>query len=404
MTYPVVGAEAYHSAITDDFSTVGFRAIDNRTVEIRLREPVPYFLSLLAEYPWLPVPIHVIEEHGGLSRKGSAWTRPDNMVSNGAFVLKEWVQNQVVAVERNPEYWDAESVGLNEIHFHPIESQETEERAFRARQLHATSSLPVSKIAVYQRDNPESLRMEPRLGVAYVMCNTRIPPLDRPEIRRALALAVNRDLLVERVLQGGQRPALTFSQPGMGGFTSEIHLTGDPSDIPALLADAGYPDGSGFPAIDYLYNTSDGNRKIAEALQEMWRKNLGTDIGLTNQEWKVFLDNRTMGEYGLARAGWLPFADDPIDYYQLLTTAAPDNSTGWFNPEYEECFRRARATVDPEERMRLYQCMESIILRDLPIIPLFHYSTVYLVHPSVQGWTMNRLDTRPWKQIRLEEN
>lgn len=403
-THPVVGAEAFHRGQTDEFSTVGFRALDTETVEIELREPLPQFLSQIAEYPWMPVPLHVIEAHGGLTQKGSRWTRPGNLVSNGAFRLKEWIPNKVVVAEKNPEYWDAASVGLNEIHFHPIESQETAERAFRAGQLHATSSLPVSKIAVYKQDHPEALRLAPRLGVAYVMVNTTRPPFDQPEIRRAFALAINRELLVDKVLQAGQRPAFTFSQPGMGGFTSTEVLTGTRSDIPELLDQGGYPGGAGFPEIDYLYNTSEGNRAIAVTLQEMWRHAIGAEVKLVNQEWKVFLDNRTMGEYSLGRAGWMPFVDDPIDYFQLITAASPDNSTGWSDPEFEDCFRRARATIDREERNRFYQCMESIVLRDLPVIPIYHSSTVYLVHPSVRGWTMNRLDTRPWKQIRLEED
>ena len=402
--HPVVGAEAFHRGETTDFSTVGFRALDRLTVEIQLTEPNPHFLSQIAEYPWLPVPLHVIEAHGGLTRKGSKWTRPGNLVGNGAFQLKEWIPNKIVVVERNPGYWDAASVGLNQIHFHPIESQETEERAFRAGQLHATSSLPVSKIAVYRRDNPDALRLSPRLGVAYIMVNTTRPPFDRPAIRRAFALAINRDLLVDKVLKAGQRPALTFAQPGMGGFTSTEVLTGGVSDIPALLEEGGYPEGDGFPEIDYLYNTNEGNRAIAETLQEMWRQEIGADVKLVNQEWKVFLDNRTLGKYSLGRAAWLPFADDPIDYYQLITAASPDNSTGWSDPEFEVCFRDARATIDQADRHRLYQRMESIVLRDLPVIPLYHYSTVYLVHPSVRGWTMNHLDTRPWKQIRLEED
>lgn len=400
--YPVEGAEEYHKGATHDPEKIGFAAPDAHTLVMRLRAPMPHFLQTLVNYPWMAVHFPTLQKFGGIDRPGAAWTRPGHLVSNGAYRLKEWRPNQMLVVERNPYYWNAAHVRLNEIRFYPIENLETEERTYRAGQLHVTSNLAVSKIDFYREHNPAALRVSPRLGVSYVLFNTTVAPFTDARVRQAFAFALNRAQLVDRVLRGGQTPAFSFSQPGMGGFQPQHVITAGPDDARRLLADAGFPGGRGFPKVEYLYNTSDLNREIAQALQEMWRRELGVEVALVNQEWKVFLDTRQLGHFQLARSGWYPFAAEPIDYFQLLLSYSHFNDSKWANTEFDALFSQAATTLDQASRHRLYHQMDAILLREMPVAPLYHASIVRLVHPAVQGWRLNLLDSHPLDEVWLD--
>lgn len=393
--YPIAGAEAYHKGTLKDFSKVGISTTDSHTLVIQLTKPVPYFIQLMTGYPFVAVHLASVETFGGLKTPGTSWTLPGNLISDGPFTLERWQPNQDLVVKRNPLYWNADNVRLQEIHFHPIESQDTEERAYRGGQLHVTNALSVSKIEPYKRDNPEALRITPRLGVSYLFFNVRAAPFDDARVRRAFALALDRRQIVESVLRGGQRPAYSLSQPGMGGYAPVSMIEENFDEARRLLSEAGFPQGKRLPQVTYLYNTSDLNRDVAQALQEMWRKNLGVDVRIVNQEWKVFLDSRNLGNFQIARAGWNPFADEPTDYFQQVLTNGTYNDSGWSNPEFDRLFEEASTTMDPESRHALYRQMDTILLTEIPVVPLFYSSIVRLVHPSVQNWHTNLLDTRP---------
>ncbi|MES2694352.1 MAG: ABC transporter substrate-binding protein [Verrucomicrobiota bacterium] len=302
----IKNAKAFNEGKLKDFSEVGVKALDPRTLQVTLASPTPFLLKIIAShYAWYPVPIHVIEKFGGMDKKGTAWTRPENMVSNGPFRLKEWRQQQVIVMGRNPQYWDKERVKLDEIHFFAVENQDTEERMFRTGQLDMTYELPLAKVDVYRKENPQSLRIDPYAGIYFYRFNVTKPPLNDKRVRRALALAVDRDSLVKNVVRGGQAPAYGVTYPGIAGYTSRAKLTGDLEDAKKLLAEAGFPDGKGFPKLELLYNTSQNHRVIAEAIQQMWRRNLGIDITMRNEEWKVYLDSQDNRNYDLQRGGWI---------------------------------------------------------------------------------------------------
>ncbi len=400
--YPIVGAESYHKGELKDFSQVGVTAPDPHTLVITLADPVPYFIELMKGYPFVAVHLASVSKFGGLKTPGTAWTRPGNLVSNGPFTLESWQPNQDLVVKRNPLYWDASHVRLEEIHFHPIESQDTEERAFRTGQLHVTSGLPVSKIDTYKHERPEALRITPRLGESYLVFNARAEPFNDARVRRAFALAIDRRQLCEDVLRGGQRPAYSLSQPGMGGYQPTHIITQGPDEARRLLAEAGHPQGAGLPQITYLYNTNDLNRDVAQTLQEMWRKELGVEVRLSNQEWKVYLDNRQLGNFQIARAGWNPFANEPTDYFQQLVTNGTYNDSGWSNARYDRLYQEASTTMATLTRFALYQEMDAILLEQMPVAPLFYSSVVRLVHPSVQNWVANPLDSRPLHLVWLQ--
>jgi oligopeptide transport system substrate-binding protein len=255
MLHYVVNAREYNTGDLTDFSEVGFNAIDDRTFEITLTDPTPFFLNLLNHYSWYPVHIPTVEKFGGLDRKGTKWTLPGNFVGNGPFNLKEWRMNQMIVLEKSVTYWDRDNVALNQIRFYPVEGQDTEERMFRTGQLHYTNGTPLSKIDVYKANDPELIHIEPYLGTYFLRVNVTRPPFDDVRLRRALALAIDRESLVKNVTKGGQIPAYNFTPPGTAGYTARAQLEGDLETAKQLLADAGFPDGEGLPRVELLYNT-----------------------------------------------------------------------------------------------------------------------------------------------------
>ncbi|MFA5266051.1 MAG: peptide ABC transporter substrate-binding protein, partial [Opitutaceae bacterium] len=281
--YILRGAEEFHTGKTPDFSTVGVEALDDRTLRLTLRHPSAVFLSMLNDEPWFPVHIPTIAGHGPVARRGNPWTRPSAFVGNGPFNLKEWSTNHRIVVTRSPTYWDREKVRLREIHFYPFEP-DAEERAFRAGQLHVTDALPPAKIDRYRRSAPGLLKVDPLLGTYFYRINTRIPALSDARVRLALSLAVDRKAIVGRVLQGSQIASSSFTPSGIAGYEPPDEAKTDPKAARALLAEAGYPGGKGFPPVELLYNSSETHRQIAEAVQEMWRQELGITTRLLNME------------------------------------------------------------------------------------------------------------------------
>jgi len=402
MLYLVKNAEAYHKGELKDFDQVGFKALDDSTLEITLRAPASYFLSMLNHYSWFPVHIPTIEKNGPIDSRNNHWTRPENFVGNGPFQLKEWKPNQLMIVEKNPLYWDADRVKLHAIHFHPIESQDTEERAFRSGQLHITHEVPLTKIDVYKREQPDRIRIDPWLGSYFYRLNVTRPPLNDKRVRRALALAIDRESLVKNVTRGGQQPAYNLTPPGTAGYTSQAKLSGDVAEARRLLAEAGFPNGKGFPKLNIHYDTKEMHRSIAEAIQQMWKVNLNIDVGLMNQEWKVYLDTQKRLDYDIGRYGWISDYVDPNSFLDMFLSYGGNNQTGFKNPEYDRLIEEANRTGDRDKRYELYQKAEAVLMDELPIIPIFFYTRTYLIHPDVKGWNTTILDRHPYKYVWLE--
>lgn len=399
MLFVVKGAEDFFHGKITDFAATGFQAPDEHTLILVLEKPAPFLLNALIHEAWYPVPIHVIEKLGKVGERNVDWTRPEHFVGNGPFRMKEWLPNQKLVVERSPTYWDRGHVKLDEIHFHAVELADTEERMFRAGQLHVTNQVPVTKLATYRRDFPAALKIEPWCGTYFYRFNTAHKPLDDVRVRRALALAVDRERLVNNVTLGGEPPAYALVPPNTAGYTSEVRLKGDVEEAKRLLAEAGYPGGKGFPHLDILYNTLEKHRSIAEALQEMWRRNLGIDVGLYNEEWKVYLADQKSINFSIQRAGWLADYVDPHVFFDLWGSNSTNNCTHWTNPEYDRLLKAALDTKTNEERYAVYRKMEKIIIDELPILPLYYYTSARLVSPKVRGYRITVLDSYPWKDV-----
>jgi oligopeptide transport system substrate-binding protein len=399
--HDVIGAEEFNKGTLTDFSQVGFAAKDARTLEIRLKRRAPYLLEAMKHYAWFPVHLPTLEKHGDPTRKGSAWTKPGNLVGNGAFILREWRANQKIVVSRSPTYWDKDTVKLDEIHYYPTENLETEERMFRTGQLHRTYELPNAKIETYRRDFPEVYRQDPYYGVYFYRFNTTKPPLTDKRVRRALALAIDREAIVQNVTRGGQTPAYNLVPPSED-YTSQARLKGDLAEARRLLAEAGFPEGRGFPRLEILYNTQENHRAIAEAIQQMWRRNLGVEIGILNQEWKVYLDSQDVLRYDICRAGWIGDYTDPNTFMDMWVTGGGNNDTGWSNAEYDRLLVASKNTADDAARFKIYQQMEALLMEEVPFAPIYFYTKVYAVNPKVR-WVPNVLDNRNWKFVDIAE-
>ena len=402
MLYVIKNAEAFNLGELTDFSQVGVKALDDKTLEVTLGGSTSYFPLMLQHYSFFPVNPRAVEEHGGMTDRQSGWSTFDNFVGNGPFKLKEWVTNQVIEVERNPDYWDAGTVKLNGIKFFPIDNVNAEETMFRNNRLHITNSVFPDKIPFFAESMPNELHNDPYLGTYFYRVNVTRKPFDDPRVRRALALALDKQLLVDKVTKGGQAPATGFVPQGIPGYEASKEVSFRPDEARRLLAEAGYPDGKGFPTTEIMINTSESHRKIAEAVQELWRRELGINVGIYNQEWKVYLDNQSSLNYDISRSGWIADYVHPSTFVDMFTTGNGNNDTGWSNARYDALIDAARRAGSEEERVKLMHDAEEILLNDMPIIPIYWYTRVYLMDPQVKGWSPTLLDNHPYKHVWLE--
>lgn len=405
MLFPIKNAKRYYDGETSDFSDVGVKAIDNRTLQVTLTNPTPYFLQLLDHYSLFPVHQATIEKFGRADERGTRWSYEGNLVGNGPYKLEEWKINRHITVTKNPYYWDEANVSINSIVFKPVDNAVTEERMFRAGALHVTSSIPADKIAIYQEKSAPELKITPYLGTYFYRLNINTPQLQDKRVRRALGMAIDRKQLVDNITKGGQIPAYTMTPPGTMGYFPESTLNFDPEAAKRLLAEAGYPNGEGFPPIEILYNTNEGHRKIAVALQEMWKNYLNIDIKLLNQEWKVYLATESAGDYQISRGGWIGDYVDPNNFLDMFLCNGGNNRTGWCNEEYDRLILEvAPSQSSHEQRLKIFQQAETMLLEDMPIIPVYTYTSIKLLHPSVRNFDDNILNQAMYKDLYLDAN
>ena len=396
------GAQAYNAGDTDDFSTVGVRAADPLTLVVTLEHPTPYFLSMQSHCAWYPVQRHVVKEFGGMDERATAWSRPGRLVGNGPFLLRDWQPNELIQVVRNPHYWDAAAVKPDAVAFYPIDNLQTEERTFRAGNLHLTATVPMHRIPVYRREHPDQLRIHPYLGVYFYRVNVTKPPFTDRRVRRALALALDRGEIAAHVMKSGELPAGSLVPPDTAGYTSRARVDFDPAAARALLAEAGFPGGEGMPPVDILYNTSEAHKTIAEAVQRMWREHLGVDARLLNQDWKVYLSSMNTLDYTVARSSWVGDVVDPVNFLECFLTGGGNNRCGWSSPEYDRLIRDSYAEVDPARRLELLQQAEEILLGEAPVIPVYYYTWTFLMAPEARGFQPNMLGLFRWQDLWLE--
>jgi oligopeptide transport system substrate-binding protein len=401
MLYLLKGAEAFNKGETTDPQSIGAHALDPLTLRLTLVGPTPYFPSMLTHYAWFPVHPPTILAHGKIDTRASRWTHPGNFVGNGPFTLKTWRFKHLIEVVRNPHYWDAATVKLNGIRFLPIDNIPAEERMFRDGQLHLTETVPLDKIEHWRTKQADSYYENPYLAVYFYRINVTHPQLKDPRVRHALSLAIDREAITKNIMKAGQSPA-TGLVPPVAGYTGPGLVKFDPVEARRLLAEAGYPDPSTFPRFDILFNVSESHRTIAEAIQQMWNKNLGLNVGLNSQDWGVYLDAQQRLDFNVSRAAWTADYPDPMTFLDMWTTGNGNNMTGWSRPEFDALIAQARTIRDTGERFTVLKEAESLLLQDMPVIPLYIYVRNYLVSPAVTGWHPKLLDSRPWKHVGLQ--
>ena len=405
MLFPVKNAQAFNQGDITDFGEVGVKALDKLTLQVTLNERTPYFLQLMDHYSTFAVHRPTIEKFGKASDRYTPWTRVENMVSNGAFRLKDWQLYRRLEIEKSDTYWDRDKVKLNGIVFHPTENLVSEERMFRVGQLHYTNSVPLGKIPVYQEMADTPYRQAPYLGTSYYLINTLQPPTDNLKVRQALSMAIDRDSLNRNVLKGTNIPAYTITPPDTLGYFPPRLFSDDVARARELLAEAGYPNGEGWPGLELTYNTSEDNRKVAVALQQMWKDALNIEVTLTNQEWKVYLDSITQMNFQIARRGWIGDYVDPNSFLDLFITGGGNNNTGFADPRYDDLIlRQAPQAATDEARLAIFQQAEALLMEQMPIIPLYTYTSKHLIHPSVNGMPPNLMDSANFKYVWLDQD
>ena len=404
MLYYLVGAYEYHNGEIDNFDEVGVKALDSHTLKVNLKNPTPFFIGLLSHYSTWPVHKETVLKHGDIDDRNGEWTRPGNFVCNGPFQLKTWELNNKIVVEKNPHYYDASMVRLNEIHYYPVSNVMTEDRMFRAGQLHLTSSMPTQKCPIYIEEKNPNLKIDPYMGTYFYRINTENETLSDVRVRKALAYSIDRQLLVDKVTQCGQIPAYSFTPPGSNGYQPSTEIPYDPVLAKQLLAEAGYSSDNPFPKLEILFNTNEGHRKVALAIQQMWQNELGIEVELVNQDWKVYLSREMVGDFQISRAGWIGDYEDPNTFLDLMRPNRGNNKTGWENMEFDALVEEGNTINDQEKRYELLNEAEKILIDNMPIIPLYTYVRVYQLSPDVKGFNPHILDHHHPKFIYLERD
>jgi oligopeptide transport system substrate-binding protein len=389
--YDLVNAFEYNSGRVADPSRVGVTAVNDVTLRVQLKKPIVYFPSITTFVVTFPQRRDLIE------RDGRHWTDPGRLVTNGPFTLAEWRHEYKVVLRANPAYaWGKPAV--DEVRMYVVNDRSTALTLYETGDLDLVP-LPPEAIPFYER-SPEFLRV-PILRGYYYGFNVTAAPFTDPRIRQAFALAIDKSEF-PKILKGGEEPTNSWIPTGLFASNPAIGLAYDPVAARARLAEAGFPDGRGFPPVTAVYNTDPVNTLIAENLQAQWKRTLGVTIALDNQEWKVYLKRLQTQPPPLYRLGWGADYPDPDNFMALFTAHSGNNYTQWANPRYDELIARAASTKDPVRRRRLYDDAQRILTeQDVPIIPLFVASQNYLVKPSLHGLRLNAMEILTLKEVSI---
>lgn len=366
---------------------LGVKALDDHTFEVTLSEPVPYFYKLLVHSSVSPVPKAVVEKFG------DKWTQPANIVSNGAYKLKDWVVNERIVLERNPQYWDNAKTVINQVTYLPISSEVTDVNRYRSGEIDMTyNNMPIELFQKLKKEIPNEVHVDPYLCTYYYEINNQKAPFTDVRVRTALKLALDRDIIVNKVKNQGDLPAYSFTppytdgaklvEPEWFGWTQEKRN----EEAKKLLAEAGYTADKPL-TFNLLYNTSDLHKKLAIAAASIWKKNLGVNVKLENQEWKTFLDTRHQGNYDVSRAAWCADYNEPTSFLNMVLSDSSNNTTHYKSPAFDKIIADTLNAQDDAQRSELYAQAEQQLDKDSAIVPVFYYVNARLVKPWVGGYT-----------------
>jgi oligopeptide transport system substrate-binding protein len=396
--YSIRGAEDFNRGIVKQASHVGLAAPDDSTFVVTLERPTAYFMFLTTYYAFLPVPRSVVE------RWGIHWTLPDHLVGNGAFRWTHWRQNDRYEFAPSDTYWDRANVRLERIVAYVVDDLSTSTNLYKSGAIdwNPSNYIP-SQYLPYLKDYADFRRGKFQSTYFYSVNCTR-KPFDDPWVRRALDYAIDRDAISRDLLKGSRDPWGRITPTGYPGYDGPRQVTYDPVRARACLAKAGFAGGRGFPRFTILFNTSEDHRRIAEAVQAMWKRELGIDVQLQNQEWGSYMQATTTLQYDVARRSWIGDYLDPNSFLQLLVTGDGNNRSGFSNARYDALVRDAAITLDPAQRMATLAEAESLALDQAPYLPIYHYSVSELVKPWVRGIYPTALDVHPLTYVWIDHD
>jgi oligopeptide ABC superfamily ATP binding cassette transporter, binding protein len=392
--YYLAGAEDYNKG-KGKAEDVGVKALDPKTLQVTLKQPTAYFDSLMAFYTYYPVSKKVVEANPDWAKD------PKTFVSNGPFVLKEWTHNAKIVMDKNPNYFEADKVKIDGIDLDIIEDQSTVYQKYVAGEYNMVVELPTEVTAKLRAENNPELVIGPNVALYYYNLNPAIKPLNNVKVRKALSLALDRKVITDQITQGGQLPATAIVPPGLlddtGKEFSEANKDMIKTDIEEAkkLLTEGLAEEKMTPAdvkLTILYNTSENHKKIAEAIQQMWNKELGINTTLENVEFKVKIDRENAHQFEISRSGWVGDYLDPMTFVDLWITGASNNYVNYSNPEYDKLVKEAQTSTDKKLRMDNMKKAEKMILEDMAIIPIYFYTHPYAVKPNVKGITKNAIN------------
>ena len=382
--------------------SLGVEAADPQTLVIRLRQPTPYFLNLLAHASMLPVHAGAIEQHG------DRYARPGNLVSNGAYRLLNWEVGSYIELERNEHYWDNANTDIDRVRHYVTPEPMVELNRYLAGELHVTRTIPPQMFEELQRTRPDQVRVSPALGVYYYGFNLSRPKYaDNPKLRQALSMAIDRERIVQ-LLGRGEQAAYSWVPPGTSGFDPQTYSWADMlvderhREAQQLFEEAGYG-ADNLPDIEIRYNTHETHGEIASAVQSMWKEVLGVEARLVNEDFQVLVSNIQQKNTDVFRLNWNGDYNDPNTFLEVFETGNSSNFVGYDDPEYNDLMRAAAAQTNRDRRKTYLEEAERQMLRNYPVMPIYFYINRSMVSPAVEGWGDNVLNYHYSRHLSLTE-
>lgn len=402
LQYHIMNAEKINSGDLTDLGLLGVKAIDDNTLEITLERPTPYFLGALTHYTAYPLPQHVVED------KGTDWVKIENIVTNGPYKPTEWVPGSHVTTTKNDGYYDAANVSIENVKFFVLEDESAALKRYRAGDFDILTEFPTDQFEWMQENLPGQAKVAPYAGLYYYAFNTQQPPFDNADIRKALSMAVNREVIGPQILGTGELPAYSWVPPGMANYSDGPTL--DWKDMEygekvamakSLIEGAGYSTDNPLK-VQLRYNTNENHKRIAVAVAAMW-KPLGVEVELLNTETKVHYADLQKGELQVARAGWLADYNDPDNFLNLLKSGVNYNYGRYSNAEYDKLLSEANMMTDLDKRAEMLKKAEKIALDENASMPIYYYLARNVVSPKVKGYKDNAFDIHRTRWMSLEE-
>ncbi|WP_221566954.1 peptide ABC transporter substrate-binding protein [Alkalihalobacillus sp. TS-13] len=396
--YYLKGAEAYNKG-EGSAEDVGVTAVDEKTLKVELKSPTGFFEKLLTFWPYYPVNQKVVEENENWA------SAADGYVSNGAYTLKSWKHDSELVAEKNDEYWNKKSISMEKITWAMVNDATTYYQMYKSGELDLIDTLPTDVIA--QEKDSEDFKIKPYFGTYMYMFNVEKEPFTNPKVRRAFALAIDRQAITENISQAGEQPAYAFVPYGVEGPNGDFrkqkekYFEENVEKAKQLLEEAKQEEGwDELPQVEMVYNTSENHKKIAEGIQEMLKQNLGVEVSLNNQEWKTYLDTTKQGNFQMARMGWIGIYVDPTPILDYYLGDSPNNRTNWVNEKYDELIEKSKGIQDEAERMEVLHQAESVLMEDLPFMPVYFYSQNFLTSEKYEGvvYPVNRMPDLRWAE------